>query len=249
MKPQGKKILIAGDGPDLAEMAELLQQQGFELHPCVDGAKALEMALTLAPDLAVVDTGVPLLPAAKLAQILRSNPRTEGLDFVFVGREGEEVDGFRRRRDLFVPRPFNPEQLLARILGHFARKERTEQLSRQEKEIEGSLAQISLVDLLQVFGLNRKDGVLSLRRGEERGSIHLLGGAVVNARCGRVEAQKAFYRLLGWEEGLFSFRPMALETEPRIAAPMDHLLMEGLRQHDEMLAQAERLPPWRRSWC
>ncbi|WP_221248672.1 DUF4388 domain-containing protein [Desulfuromonas versatilis] len=223
-------------------LTEVLSQQGFEVQVCRDGAKALELSLTWYPDLMVVDTGIPLLPAERLSQILLANPRTEGMSFFYIGREGELIEGFRRHKDHFVPRPFNAEQVLGLIFGHFKRRERTERVSRQEKDIEGSLNQVSLVDLLQIFGLNRKDGVLNLVRGEERASIHLMGGAVVNARCGRTEGEKAFYRLLRWEEGQFRFNPGRVESEARIARPMDHLIMDGLRQIDELIAQAEAMP-------
>lgn len=242
MAAVAKTIVVAGVAEDLARMSELLAQQGFVLHPCADGASALELGLKLRPALMLVDTAVPLLSAAKLSQILRANPHTADLAFFFVGREGEEVEGFSRHRDRFVSRPFNPEQLLASILGHFGRRERTEQVGRQQKQIEGSLSQISLVDLLQILGLNRKDGVLNLDRGTERGAIYMVEGSVINARVGAVEGEKAFFRLLRWEDGKFWFAPGGAETEVRIAAPLDHLIMEGLRQIDEMVSQAAILP-------
>ncbi len=237
-----RKIILASASEEVRRMEEALVQEGFEVHMCGDGAKALELSLTLFPELMIVDTDVPLLPAERLAQILLTNPRTEPMAFFFIGSEGEQVEGFRRHKDRFTTRPFNPEQMLSGILSYFNRKERTERVSRQEKDIEGSLNQVSLVDLLQIFGLNRKDGVLSLSQDGERGTVFLLAGCVINARVGRVEGEKAFFRLLRWESGKFCFAPGKVDVEVQIATPMDHLIMEGLRQSDEMLAQAAELP-------
>jgi len=237
-----KTVILASARDDLQGLAEPLQQQGCQVHTCSDGARALELALRLFPQLLVVDSDIPLLPAARLAQILRANPRTEALSFFFVGREGEEIEGFQRHRDQFLLRPFNREQLLLTIATFFSRRERTEQVSRQEKEVAGSLDQISLVDLLQVFGLNRKDGILHLARGEERAAVFILEGCVINARVGRVGGEKAFFRLLRWESGTFWFVPGPPEVEALIATPLDHLLMEGMRQNDEENAQRDALP-------
>ncbi|MEJ2202406.1 MAG: DUF4388 domain-containing protein, partial [Desulfuromonadaceae bacterium] len=59
---------------------------------------------------------------------------------------------------------------------------------------------------------------------------------------GRVEGEKAFYRLLSWTEGDFWFSPGAVDAEVRISLPVDHLVIEGMRQLDEMNAQRETLP-------
>ena len=243
MVAKAKKIIIASSQEDLSQMESLLSQQGCDVQMCTDGAKALELALTTAPDLLFVDTRVPVLAAPKLAQILRSNPRTEAVPMFFVGLEGEDIAGFRRHRDRFIQRPFNPEQLLADILGYFRRFDQTKQVSRQEKDFEGNLNRISLVDLLQVLSLNQRDGILSLSRGRQKGVIHLLDGCVIHAQVAQILGEKAFYRLLTWDEGNFSFSPGHVDVEASINLPMDHLLIEGLRQNDELKQQADVLPP------
>ena len=101
MAVKAKKILIASAAEDLAQMEKLLSQQGCDVHLCPEGAKALELSLTTSPDLLIVDTGVPVLAAPKLAQILRANPRTDAVPLFFVGQEGEDIEGFRRHRDRF----------------------------------------------------------------------------------------------------------------------------------------------------
>ena len=237
-----KTVILASARAELQHLAEPLVQQGCRVHVCNDGAGALELALRHLPQLLVVDSDIPLLPAARLAQILRANPRTEGLACIFIGREGEEIADFQRYRDQFVPRPFNREQLLLSIAAFFSRRERTEQVGRQEKEVAGSLDQISLVDLLQVFGLNRKDGVLHLQRGGERALVYVLEGCVIDARVGRAGGEKAFFRLLRWDSGTFWFAPGPPEVAAQIALPLDHLLMEGIRQNDEENAQHDLLP-------
>ncbi|KIH76665.1 protein of unknown function [Geoalkalibacter ferrihydriticus] len=241
-EPNSRKILFAGARGDFSAVAESLLRRGFEVESRVDGTQALERALALVPDLMVVDVDLPLIGAARLAQILRANPRTDKLAFIFVGPEGGEVEGFRRHRDHYLVRPFNTEQVLSVTLGHLMRRERTEQVTRQSKQVEGNLEQVSLTDMLQIFGHNRKDGTLTLECDERRGTIALLEGGVINARVGRVEGEKAFFRLLSWERGRFSFFPEIPDEEVRITRPLEHLIMEGLRQIDELNAVAADLP-------
>jgi len=242
MSQKQKNILLASSSKLFNSLATLLQQSGFKVSKCQDGAQALEIALKTTPEIMVVDTGITVLGADKLVQILRSNNKTDLSSIFFVGPEGEQITGFRHQVDRYISRPFNNEQLLAEVLTYFNRKEKSEQLGQARTEVEGDLKQISLPDLLQIFSLNRKDGVLALAHNKKKGYIHLLEGQVVSARIGRIAAEKAFYRLLLWDYGKFRFTPGNPQTERHIEMPTDQLLMEGMRQNDEMLAQMSTFP-------
>ena len=172
MSKQQKNILVASSTKLFDSLASLLKQSGFKVTSCLDGAQALEVALKTAPEIMIVDTGVSVLGADKLVQILRSNTKTELSSIFFVGPDGEQIEGFRNQVDRYIPRPFNNEQMLAEILTHFNRKEKSEQLGQAKTEVEGDLKQISLPDLLQIFTLNRKDGVLALSHDKKKGYIH-----------------------------------------------------------------------------
>lgn len=242
MTARNRSILLAAIGDDITTLAAPLAERGFSPTLCNDGSQTLAKALEILPELLVIETALPAIPVDRLGQILRANPRLRELSIIFIGHEGERVEGFQRHRDQFLARPFNREQLLTEVVRLFNRRERARQVGGQEKEVAGNLQQIALVDLLQIFGLNHKSGTLTLRRGKERALVYLQDGRVVNARSGPVDGLKAFYRLLTWEEGTFTFTPGDPDIAALIDAPTDHLIMEGLRQCDEMQALAGTLP-------
>jgi ActR/RegA family two-component response regulator len=235
-------LLFAGDDPAFVELARRFKAQGFIVEQAVDGNLALPQALELKPALVVIDAALRSIPAPRFAQILRTNRQGSDLAIVFVGEEGEEIEGFVRHRDSFFARPLNISQLSAHIEKHFQRLAQAQQLLLQKQEVKGSLDQIGLTDLLQLFGLNGKSGTLFLARGAEHGSVLLQNGQVVNARLGRVDGEKALYRLLLWTSGTFRFSPGAVAGPVKISASTDQLIIEGLRLGDEAVAQAERLP-------
>lgn len=235
-------ILLAGDDPAFADLARRFNPQTFVVAQADDGNLALQKALELKPAVVVIDAALRAIPAPRFAQILRTNRPGNDLAIVFVGEEGEEIEGFVRHRDFFFPRPLNFSQIGAYIEKHFKRLEQAQQLLQQKQEIKGSLDQLGIPDLLQLFGLNSKSGTLVLNRGAERGSVLLENGQIVNARVGRVDGEKALYRLLLWSSGTFRFSPGDVAGPAKISAPTDHLIMEGLRLGDEAAAQAERLP-------
>jgi len=235
-------ILLASASPLFASLVAPLRQRGCRVEECHDGAKALEVALREAPDLLLVDTALPVLGPDRLAALLRTNRRTEPAAIFFVGSEGEDVSGFRATTDRFITRPFNTEQLLGEIRTLFNSRRRNSELAEARTEVEGDLGQISLPDLLQVFAMNQKDGVLALAHHNRKGYVYLSSGQPINARVGQVNGLKAFFRLLLWEQGMFRFTPGQPQTETRISNTTDQLLLEGMRQNDEMRAQMSTFP-------
>ena len=91
-----------------------------------------------------------------------------------------------------------------------------------------------MVDLLQLLTMNRRSGVLGITTGYGAGEIRLSDGEVTDAVYRRLEGEKAFYRLLGERAGRFAFSPGAPATARRFTSPTSQLLMEAMRQVDEV---------------
>lgn len=111
----------------------------------------------------------------------------------------------------------------------------------------GSIAEVALPDLLQLFSASKKTGVLQITTETDVGSIYLEEGmvqfAVVNGDES-VPPEKAFYRLLVWEKGTFDLLPKVDRTFPaEIQGSVEGLLMEGMRQLDEIRRLGNALPP------
>jgi len=109
----------------------------------------------------------------------------------------------------------------------------------------GSLEQVALPDLLQLLASARKSGVLRLE-GPQQGRIHLRRGQIRHAALDNrpdVTGRKALLRMLVWTRGDFALDPADDATFlDEIEEPNEQLLIEAMRQHDEIVALARRLP-------
>jgi pSer/pThr/pTyr-binding forkhead associated (FHA) protein len=116
----------------------------------------------------------------------------------------------------------------------------------QIRIMSGTLSEIPLPDLLQLFTSNKKSGVVELRRDEDVGRIHLRRGMVVHGSINEnadIPPLKAVYRLLTWEDGTFEFGPPDdREFADPLDVPIEAILMEGMRQIDEMRRLAPLMP-------
>jgi hypothetical protein len=111
----------------------------------------------------------------------------------------------------------------------------------------GSIAEVALPDLLQLFSASKKTGVLQITTATDVGAIYLDEGmvrfAVVNGDES-VPPEKAFYRVLVWDKGTFDLLPESDREFPsEIKSSVEGLLMEGMRQLDEMRRLGDALPP------
>jgi DNA-binding response OmpR family regulator len=238
--PPVRKILVADPDPATARaLAPPLRQRGYQVHAARDGSRALQVAILRFPDLILFDEACELLDARTFVRILRTNPRTDRIPVILTG---EAVDVDRARLGSYLKKPFNLDEVLARIEQIFRRADASRAVSTENREIEGNLAQIPLVDLLQILSVNRKTGRLSVEREGEKAEIALQEGRVVDASMGAVVGEKALWRLLTRREGQFAFVPGGAPTEDRIGRKVEELVLEGLRQADEVARLLPDLP-------
>jgi hypothetical protein len=116
----------------------------------------------------------------------------------------------------------------------------------QQRTMSGSIDEVPLPDLLQLFGTSKKSGVLVIRTEDDVGRIHLKKGNVAYAIINDlddVQPLKSLYRMLTWQKGLFDLDPPEEREFPsEMNTSVQELLMDGMRQLDEFNRIREELP-------
>lgn len=121
----------------------------------------------------------------------------------------------------------------------------------QVRTMTGSIAEVPLPDLLQLFAASKKSGTLVVRTddvvGHEVGKIHLDKGNVVFAAVNDhydVAPIKSFNRIITWQSGTFDMElPEDREFPEIIEMSTEGLLMEAMRQLDELRRLGPDMPP------
>ena len=112
--------------------------------------------------------------------------------------------------------------------------------------ISGSIREMPLADLLQLFANSRKSGVMTIRSDRGVGKLYLRDGQVYHAEIENnpvVKARKAFYRMFAWIDGTFDLRPATDHRVPEeITESTTSLVLEGVRQLDEIRILEPKLP-------
>jgi two-component system response regulator CpxR len=110
------RILLIDDDVELCGLlSELLTREGFRLDAAHDGATGLDRARTGGYDLVILDV---MLPRMDGFEVLRSLRKSSQVPVLMLTARGEDVDrivGLEAGADDYLPKPFHPRELVARI--------------------------------------------------------------------------------------------------------------------------------------
>ncbi len=114
-----KRILIVDDDPELRELLRgYLGGNGYDVDAAEDGAAMRRSMAAAAPDLVILDLMLPGEDGLALCRELRAASATAALPILMLTARGEDTDrivGLEMGADDYLPKPFNPRELLARI--------------------------------------------------------------------------------------------------------------------------------------
>ncbi|XXX75979.1 DUF4388 domain-containing protein [Sorangium sp. So ce134] len=215
----------------LGALASALRARGLTVTNANGAFEAVEQAFKRRPD--VVLAARALDEDSALADAFAAVPDLADTPILFVvdGAEGELGPDDVLRSDV--------DHIVSRITEASPRGSKPTAL----QEIRGDLQQVPLVDLLQLLAMNRRSGVLGITTPAGAGELRLSAGEVIDAVYRRLEGEKALYRLLGERDGHFAFSPGEPTSARRLLAPTSRLLMEALRQVDEVQRRRAELAP------
>lgn len=133
-----RHILLVDDEPQLLfSVKEFLSRVGYKVTAAESGAEALEKLVDAPPDLIISDILMEEMDGFEFQR--RVNALTgASIPFVFLTAKGDlrdRLDGLRGGADDYVIKPFEPEELEARVAAILNRVERTRQEDRREVEL------------------------------------------------------------------------------------------------------------------
>jgi len=121
------RILLVDDDLQLCKLlAERLAGEGFTIETLHDGASGLERALSVEHALVVLDL---MMPGMGGLEVLRRLRKVSPVPVVILTARGEDADrirGLEMGADDYLPKPFNPRELVARIRAILRRTSRAE---------------------------------------------------------------------------------------------------------------------------
>ena len=134
-------ILIIDDDAELCELVgEYLEGEGFEVESVHDGVTGVERCLDSDPELVILDVMLPGLGGFEVLKRIRERSRVPVIMLTARGEEVDRIVGLEMGADDYIPKPFNPRELAARIRAILRRASAAEETGEPEVLEAGDLA-------------------------------------------------------------------------------------------------------------
>lgn len=114
-----KKILLADDQPEVRLLVQTtLEGTDYEFCGAGDGKEALEKAVSLKPDLIILDIMMPQIDGYEVCARIRANPETRDIPVIMLTAKGQKQDiekGLACGVADYIVKPFSPLALLKKV--------------------------------------------------------------------------------------------------------------------------------------
>src|SRR6266446_2436727 len=161
----GGRVLIVEDDAEITDvLRRSLRHEGYDVKTAGDGVEALDVASEFVPDLVVLDLGLPRLDGIEVCRSLRSEGDVPILILTARAETEDRVDGLDSGADDYLVKPFERQELLARVrallrrrpprgsaalsVGDLRLNPDTREVLRSEREIELTNREFELLEYL-----------------------------------------------------------------------------------------------------
>ncbi len=191
---ENARILLIDDEPGIRTAVQAyLKDEGFDVTTAIDGEDGLQKATQMMPDVVITDVMMPRCDGYELLKKLRSDERLGGTPVIFLTAKGMTLDrtqGYEAGVDDYISKPFNPDELVARVKNVVRRQERllaeaarfadtdVGQMAKQITEIKSMLTQNDTNSA-------RKDLILPSFTPREASVLQLVAEGLMNKEIAR----------------------------------------------------------------
>ncbi len=126
-----KNLLLIDDDPNLILLVkDYLEFRGYNVVTAENGREALEILDEKVPDMIICDVMMPEMDGYSLVQHIRQEPTTNRIPVLFLSAKGQSQDrvkGLNEGADVYMVKPFEPEELVAQVESSLNQIKRWEQ--------------------------------------------------------------------------------------------------------------------------
>jgi PAS domain S-box-containing protein len=133
-------ILVIDDTPEnLALLSQMLTERGYKVRSVTKGSTGIRGAQAAPPDLILLDVKMPQMDGYQVCQHLKADERTRDIPVIFISALGDvhdKIKGFQVGGVDYITKPFQVEEVLARLDTHLTIQKLQKQLQQQNRKLQ-----------------------------------------------------------------------------------------------------------------
>ncbi len=226
-------VLAEREAAVLTALEARLGAAGFDVVVAADGEQAAQLARNLIPAAIIANQRLPRKDGISLLLELRRLESTRHIPVILLTDKGGARDvarGLELGAEDVLEKPIHPDVVVAKLRRAVARR------PQASVGITGTLADLSLIDLLQTLTLGGKTAVVQVTGAAEPGGIQVRDGQIVAGQYGRRAGEEALFSIATLSDGRFEVR-FEDSGATNIHGSSEFLLLEALRRRDEARAE------------
>ncbi len=138
-------LLVIDDIPEnLRILFKLFEQSGYKVLVATCGQEGLQIAQDIVPHLILLDIMMPMMDGFEVCQQLKQHPTTQKIPVIFMTAMTEpesKIRGFEIGASDYITKPFQRQEVLARVNAHIALSQQQRQLEKQNTRLQAEIKQ------------------------------------------------------------------------------------------------------------
>lgn len=209
-----KVVILVDDEPGIVQALQRILELsgGYESITASNGQEALKKINRQLPDLIISDIAMPQMDGLELCRRVRASEVTRNIPFIFLTAKKEmAVEGFKVGADDFIKKPFNFDEVMAKIEAIFRRIDNSRE---QASQVKGDLSEYDLDHVLRICSARSLSGSVILQHKGKIGEIELAHGEIASVSLADLSEDEALDQLRSWKQGIFLIRPEGIYLKP-----------------------------------
>lgn len=230
------RIVIADSQTRLLErLSTALGSAGFVVATATNGMEALGACLSNPPDVALVERDMPVVDGLHVLQEMGRYPDLASVPVMMMSANATDLarlQALQLGAVDFIPKPFTVLEVVLRA----RRWAHVNQRDTSRVVLRGSLDEVKLPTLLQMFEQDKKTGQLAVTRDQRVAWLDFVDGKLVRARSSEADGDPrlVLFNVLGWQHGNFELSGASpVAGKPELDSTITQLLLEHAQRTDE----------------
>ncbi len=243
-------ILIVDKEPkNLKILEDNFIEANYQVDAATSAYEALEKIQAKSYNVILSEVSGPSIDGYHLLEQIQRETLSANIPVIFLTQKSDvwnRVKSFKLGAKDYIVKPMHVKEIIARVNMVVSRMERQNaEETIAKRKFSGRLEDLSLTDLIEAFGVERKTGVLSIyNENGNTGQVYFKKGSLVNAGANGSHAEEAIFKMLSWQRGRFSMLFTDVDVEDDISISNMGILLEGakrMEQREELLKQLPSL--------